>query len=251
MNKDHLLILKQGVEIWNQWREKNPYVKPDLSFAILSNYNLKKANLSNSDLRGVNFIKSILYETDFSESDMSACNLSEVNITLANLRGSTLWGANFYRANVSDVHWDQKTKFKGIDVSSCYSNEKFKEIAQNRSFLEEYKIKNPKKYWLWKLSCNCGDSLYLWMMWSLIAALFFAFLYWLMGAGHFDTGKHLKPSFLSMAYYSIVTFTTLGFGDITPKTSLAAIVVTIEVILGYIMLGGLIAIFSSKFVKRH
>ncbi len=30
-NPEHLKILKQGVEAWNQWREQNPQTKPDLS----------------------------------------------------------------------------------------------------------------------------------------------------------------------------------------------------------------------------
>ena len=53
-----------------------------------------------------------------------------------------------------------------------------------------------------------------------------------------------------MFYYSIVTFTTLGFGDIIPKTTIAAMCVTVEVILGYVMLGGLITIFASKLSRR-
>jgi hypothetical protein len=53
-----------------------------------------------------------------------------------------------------------------------------------------------------------------------------------------------------MFYYSVVTFTTLGFGDIIPKTTTAAFCVTIEVILGYVMLGGLITIFASKLSRR-
>ncbi len=41
-NEEHLKILKQGVEAWNEWREKNPQIIPDLS----------KANLSKADLPG-------------------------------------------------------------------------------------------------------------------------------------------------------------------------------------------------------
>ena len=51
-------------------------------------------------------------------------------------------------------------------------------------------------------------------------------------------------------YYSIVTFTTLGFGDIVPSQPLARAVVALEVILGYIMLGGLISIFANKLARR-
>jgi hypothetical protein len=56
--------------------------------------------------------------------------------------------------------------------------------------------------------------------------------------------------FLTLFYYTVVTFTTLGFGDIIPESSTAAICVTVEVILGYIMLGGLITIFASKPGRR-
>jgi hypothetical protein len=55
---------------------------------------------------------------------------------------------------------------------------------------------------------------------------------------------------MTMIYYSMVTFTTLGFGDVAPKTHLAAILITSEVITGYIMLGGLISIFSNKLAQR-
>jgi len=53
-------------------------------------------------------------------------------------------------------------------------------------------------------------------------------------------------------YYSVVTFTTLGFGDITPKVNepLMQFYVMVEVVLGYIMLGGLISIFSNKLARR-
>ena len=47
-----------------------------------------------------------------------------------------------------------------------------------------------------------------------------------------------------------MTFTTLGFGDVTPKTLLAEIIVGAEVFIGYIMLGGLISIFANKLARR-
>ena len=72
---------------------------------------------------------------------------------------------------------------------------------------------------------------------------------WKLGSDSFDT-QHLRFNFLTMFYYSVVTFTTLGFGDIIPKTSTAALCVTVEVIIGYVMLGGLITIFASKLSRR-
>ena len=54
---EHLLLLRQGVEIWNQWRKKNPTVKPYLREAVLrrmdlSGANLREANLRKADLSG-------------------------------------------------------------------------------------------------------------------------------------------------------------------------------------------------------
>ena len=34
-NPEHLQILKQGVEAWNQWREQNKGIRPDLRGANL------------------------------------------------------------------------------------------------------------------------------------------------------------------------------------------------------------------------
>ena len=48
-NEEHLKILKQGVEQWNQWRLENA-IRPDLSDANLSNADLSDADLSNANL---------------------------------------------------------------------------------------------------------------------------------------------------------------------------------------------------------
>ena len=48
---EHLLLLRQGVEIWNQWRKKNPTVKPYLREAVLRRMDLSGANLREANLR--------------------------------------------------------------------------------------------------------------------------------------------------------------------------------------------------------
>ncbi len=47
-------------------------------------------------------------------------------------------------------------------------------------------------------------------------------------------------------YFSVIAFTTAGFGDILPSTGLLKLVVAIEVLLGYVMLGILINLIQRK-----
>ncbi len=47
-NQEHLDILKQGVEVWNEWREENEHVQIDLSSADLYGTNLSSADFSNA-----------------------------------------------------------------------------------------------------------------------------------------------------------------------------------------------------------
>jgi hypothetical protein len=47
-------------------------------------------------------------------------------------------------------------------------------------------------------------------------------------------------------YLSVVTFVTLGYGDITPTNTFGMIVCPIEALLGYLMLGLFIAVMSSR-----
>jgi hypothetical protein len=76
-NKEHLAILKQGVEVWNKWREANPSIVPDL---IDSQFGL-------SDLSGV----------DLSEVYLNGANFYEVNLCGAILKGADLREACFCR----------------------------------------------------------------------------------------------------------------------------------------------------------
>lgn len=54
VNESYLEILKQGVEVWNKWREDHPEMRPDLRDANLSNANLSNATLSKAHLENAN-----------------------------------------------------------------------------------------------------------------------------------------------------------------------------------------------------
>lgn len=99
----------------------------------------------------------------------------------------------------------------------------------------------------WRLSSDYGRSIGRWVVLSLILILIFGFLYLIPDGLRFENGQRWFTTF----YFSIVTFTTLGFGDVAPQRTWSEIIVAIEVILGYVMLGGLISIFATKFARRN
>ena len=103
-NLEQLEILRQGVDAWNEWREKNPTVWPGLIDADLNATNLKHANLRGADLRGSNLSRANLRSASLSGADLRSSNLSGANLSSANLRGANLGGANLGGANVSGAN---------------------------------------------------------------------------------------------------------------------------------------------------
>src|SRR5262249_52686247 len=53
-NEDHVNVLRQGVNVWNAWRDMNGSTQPDLSEADFS-----EADLSDADFSGANLTRAI------------------------------------------------------------------------------------------------------------------------------------------------------------------------------------------------
>jgi len=140
----------------------------------------------------------------------------------------------------------------------------FKRYVADQQYVRAFKEKHPFWALVWRWSSDYGRSLALWALWSLLIALSFSFVYmkapmwfpgWLqktMPKFHQVTVTEANGdlTFWKSFYFSIVTFTTLGFGDVVAANTSARILVTLEVIFGYIMLGGLISIFANKLASR-
>jgi hypothetical protein len=62
--------------------------------------------------------------------------------------------------------------------------------------------------------------------------------------------KEASGLFIRMCYFSVTTITTLGFGDITPVTSMARIMVGIEAIAGVILVGLFLNAIAQKLSKE-
>ena len=119
-DKEHLAILKKGVDAWNAWREKNPGVRPSFSGADLSGAGLSEANLSEANLSEANLSKANLSEADLSEANLSRANLSGTILNRAILRGAGLSKADLSaailsRANLSGANLNRAI-LRGADL---------------------------------------------------------------------------------------------------------------------------------------
>ena len=70
-NPEHLDILKQGVEVWNRWREENRAVRPYLNEADLRGVKLSGANLSGTNLSGAYLTRTFLSNTIFADTKLA------------------------------------------------------------------------------------------------------------------------------------------------------------------------------------
>ena len=111
-DSEHLRILRQGVIIWNQWRQEHADICPDLHDLSLAALDLRGVNLSGANLSGANLSKANLVEANFAEAD---------------LRGADLRGADLSRSNLSGVNFSKST----IDIFTMYQDVQGCDIGVN------------------------------------------------------------------------------------------------------------------------
>ena len=132
-NEEQVALLKQGVDVWNQWRKENRGVKIDLSGAdleevVLEGARLEEAKLENANLQGSNLAAAFLRESRLSHANLGEANLRRAKLnrthlqkaqldgadlvlaylkrailTQASLKEVKLNGANLYRANLQEA----------------------------------------------------------------------------------------------------------------------------------------------------
>lgn len=88
-NEEQLEILKQGVDVWNKWRQRREPVWIDF----------RDADLRGADLQGANLKEVCLQRANLTEADLSEANLTKADLSGVTLLSSTLCGANLSKAN--------------------------------------------------------------------------------------------------------------------------------------------------------
>jgi uncharacterized protein YjbI with pentapeptide repeats len=150
-NDEHVALLKQGMAAWNEWREKNPDIRANLSGADLLGADLRAANLSGADLlgadlhmaglSGLNLSNANLSNANLSNANLSEANLSNANLSMATLDNANLSNANLSRADlraiVSAADWFRRFIARNVNpidqraVGYLFSGRNFKAVLSN------------------------------------------------------------------------------------------------------------------------
>jgi len=137
-NPKHLKILKQGVKVWNKWREENPDIIPDLSKAKFrevdlhrvnfDNAKLHKAKLNGANLRKARLCKANLYKARLSRANLYKVKLGEANLYKAKLKKANLRKAGLCKADLKKVRLNgaslmktdlSETKFRKANLKNA------------------------------------------------------------------------------------------------------------------------------------
>ena len=211
------------------------FIKATLQGTDLRATDLQQARLRDADLRNADFSRSNLQHADLEGSSVDAATFVDADLRHTRLRGLRGYtAANWIGA---DVH--------GINFTGAYLTRR---TIMDQNYLHEFRTQSSTNrviYWLWWATSDCGRSFLRWGAWIVILVLLFAFLFRFV---MLDYGEY--PTYLSSVYFSVVTLTTLGYGDVVPASPMAQVLAMIEVVFGYVMLGGLLSIFANKMARR-
>jgi hypothetical protein len=253
------------------------------SKVFLTEAHLKWAKLQGASLRGTHLEGAEMEFAHLEDADISDTNLEGANLLEANLRGayltdSKLQGADFSRAIVDGgtLIWtyevDRETKFEGVGLDAARIYPRTKQLLEcnvrRMNWEEWYQFKDWYQYrpkdkrnnfsriflkntvgWFWWIS-DYGISTKRIVYTFFRLAFIFALLY------------RIFPNFVKVygivgdirgfwhaLYFSVVTMTTLGFGDIVanPDSWVGQTLLMVQVILGYVLLGALVTRFAVLF----
>ena len=249
-----------------------------LEGTMLMGAHLEEATLGGVHLEGAYLEEAHLEEAYLSGAHLegaylSGTHLERAMLNEAHLEGADLRGANLENANISGMKiskrkaWQKPSDlFDGIMISNAGGDPVLKRYIMDQDYISSYTRENSIKAFFWRITCGYGQSFVMLLGWAFIIALIFGGVFWANMEGfdarvcpkkcHASETQMESPdcelcgSVLTPFYFSVVTLTTLGFGDVTPKTTCMQFAVMMEVVFGYLILGLLISILANKVARR-
>lgn len=247
--------------------------KAELTEAILQEANLRGADMSSTDCRGADFRGADLSGVNFTEADLRGADLSHCNLTGANLTRANITGAKFHFSRMDDVnvthivygtYRDMMGLYYGVrGIDLIYGNAIYLRDAKDQDYIDTlHQVLLDKKpgflrsldlllFRSWGL-IDHGRSLLKVAFYAFVIATFYGLIYLMdmVYGWHIMDYSNSAKTWFTPFYYSVVTYTTLGFGDVTADSLFGELFVISEVIIGYFTLGLLLAILANTIARR-
>lgn len=252
--------------------------------ASFKNASIELSSFTNADLIRSSFYGATVIITDFNQANLQdavfedakvySANLYEANFYRANLIGAHFNGGSIiptpgpYRsslcgANFKNARFKSSTYFENYDVSSKtdFRTVSFEAANFSQGLRHTLRYCNRRHNWndwyknkslllrtftklFWTLS-NYGFSPKRVITSFALSTLFFAIIYLIFPKLISGIDQH---DFMDSVYFSIVTMTTLGFGDMHAENNwVSQVLVIAQVLFGYVLLGSLITMLSDLF----
>jgi len=231
--------------------ENAEMIGADLQNAKLWNSNLTGVKLQNSNLRNAEFNeKTLLFNANLYQSKIDN---STLKFAYANLDKIVLQEKNQLYKKAKEVYRNLKNYFRqeGLyDVSGDYYYRE--RLMENKCNREE------KKIFIWifdtllKLTTGYGEKPLNILLWWIGIIFVYAFTYDVFNGIYNGIAYNItsyNPKFFEALYFSIVTFTTLGFGDLAPKPGFFQLFASFEALLGAIFMAMFIFVFARKMIR--
>jgi Ion channel/Pentapeptide repeats (8 copies) len=203
---------------------------------------LRGIPLRGEKLSGANLTEADLYSADLEGADLSRSDLRNSYFSEANIKGTRFDWAAMQGVYLDNVEYDTKTSFLGIDLATINFNlaALLRDLAITQQRISHLEKRNPMLALFLRLTSEYGLSLSRYLCWVGGIIIAFGALY------AFIPGLTSKPGMLNGLYFSVVTFTTLGYGDIIPASGWGQVLAIVEVCTGYLMGGLLVTILARR-----
>ena len=264
--------------------------KINLVNAKMKNANLERSDLTNASMYGINLSGSNLFKTNFENSNLNGANLENCNLLGANFNNSKLkninWGKNYQVIN--ELEADEAYKNGDIELANkkyreaedVYRNIKISMQSQTLGnetgefFIREMIVKRKQlnKFSLQRIGSKIieittgyGEKLGNIVFTILGIIIACMLLYGIEGVKYSDpiNGDRIIGFFSddiqkfgllntlgNLFYFSVVVYSTVGFGEIVPIGLLGKSVVIFEGIVGGLVLAILIIALYKKSMDR-
>lgn len=267
----------EGIDLSHADLSSVRFVRAHLDGAAFVRSNFEGAHLYGASFRGANLFNANFRRANLKETDMEGANLLEIKIDEAKILGIH-WGKgkivqNELEGRAFEKKGDlPKAKEKFREAEEIYRNIRihlmhagifdeaadffYREMVVRRKQFPIFSIQRMSSKVI-DLLCGYGEKTFRVLTSAALFILANAAIYFCVGVRSGDrilafdsaqsVAENLQEFFLSV-YFSVVTFTTLGYGDIAPF-GYARIFTMIEAFFGAFMIALFVLVFGRKMIR--